>query len=672
MNINPGDNNPKKQELKNKLENQLKKFDIDSIKKDPEAFAKKVLIKDGLTFLKLANHYYYGTDKPIVSDSVYDKIEDILKERSPNNKMWKEVRAPMDLDITDRIKVKLDYWMGSMDKIKPGKELVEKWSAKYPGPYEISEKLDGMSILYVIKNNNHQLYTRGKGEYGYDVSHLLGYLTLPKLDKLMKNISNNSNGTLVMRGELIIPKKLFYDKYASTKTDPRSMVAGIINAKHPDPKEIKDLDIMIYEVIDPSHLKPSDQFLYAKKLGFKVPRHTTLTDKELKESTLITLLPKWKSESTHEMDGLIITQNKVQKRNVSGNPPYSRAFKMDDESQKASSVVEEIIWDVSRHGKLIPTVRIKPVKIGNVTIQRATGFNAKFIQDNHLGKGAIVNIIRSGDVIPYITSIVKKAPKIDMPSIKYKWHEGGYDIYVDGSGHDDLEIKKITYFMNTLDVEGLNLSTVKKYYINGYKTINQILNLTEEHISQIEGLGTKIAHKHIKEFERIKNNKHPLEKLMPASGCFGLGFGVRKSKMILQVYPDILTRNIKKEDIVAISGFESKTADLFINGLNKFKTWLQKHNFKYTIDHFKKNTSGSKSSNLVLKDQVVVMTGFRDKTLETFVENNGGRNSSGVNSKTTILIAKDPSAGGSKINKAKELGVKIYSLDKFKQHFGFP
>ena len=77
------------------FEADLAKFDLNLIKSNPEKFAKSVTIANGIKFIKLANHYYYGTGEPIVSDSTYDKIEEILKERSPTNKIWTKVRSEL-------------------------------------------------------------------------------------------------------------------------------------------------------------------------------------------------------------------------------------------------------------------------------------------------------------------------------------------------------------------------------------------------------------------------------------------------------------------------------------------------------------------------------------------------------------------------------------------------
>lgn len=656
------------------FEKELEQFDLPSIRKDPEEYSKKVQIGLGVKLIKLANHFYY-TGKPIFSDDIYDKIETILKTRSPNNKVWKEIRAPFEVSEE---KVKLPYWMGSMDKIKPGKNEVDKWSSKYPGPYTISEKLDGMSCLLVIKPNEIKMYSRGNGTIGYDVSHLLTYLDLPKIkfddkDKDKDKLKNMGiDGELTVRGELIMSQKTFKTKYENTKTDARSMVAGIMNAKHPDPNEIKDLDLVIYEIIIPSEIKPSKQFMILKQLGFKTAKMEENDSKTIDDDTMIGLLTKMKSNSQYDIDGIILTQDVSQPRNTSDNPPYSRAFKMSSDEQRAQATVEEILWEVSKWGKIIPRIKVKPITIGNVTIQKATAFNAKYIQDNKLGPEAKVQLIRSGDVIPYIESVITPSPSgASMPNMKYKWHPSGYDIYIDQSetsGQDDLQIKQLTYFMTTLEVEGINQSTIKRLYENNYKTLSQILNMTKNDFLKLPNTKEKLATKHFESMQEILTKTHPLESLMAASSLFGLGFGTRKSKAILEVFPDVLTKSVTEQDIININGFESKTAKLFMDGLPKFKSWLKTHNLKYKLPQSvtAKNTN---ASTFKLKDQHIVMTGFRDKSLEELIESQGGTNASGVTSKTTIVIAKDPGAGGSKIEKAKSLNISVMDVSAFKKMF---
>jgi DNA ligase (NAD+) len=641
---------------------ELKKFDIEEIKTNPSNFVTETSIANGVAFLKLANYFYYKSGNPIISDSVYDKIEEGLKKRAPKNKYWSEIREGVNEDGSEekaKEKVKLPYWMGSMDKIKPGKEQVEKWSTKYPGFYVISEKLDGMSCLLVFtKDVGVKLYSRGDGSIGQDVSSLLKHIKI----KTPSNIEKE----LAIRGELIISRSKFDEKYKETKTDPRSMVAGLMNSKYADPEELKDLEIVMYEIIEPSGIKPSQQFEKISEMGFHTPRNEVLKKKTLDEETMMTMLSEWKKESKYDIDGLIVTQDKAQERNTSGNPDYSRAFKMDLDEQRGVGEVEEILWEISRHGKIIPRIKMKPLKIGLITIQKATAFNAKFIKDNKLGPGAVVNIIRSGDVIPYIESVVKEAPLgAEMPKdIKYKWHSGGYDIYIDEENvSESIEIKKILYFMTSLEAEGISSSTVKRYFDAGFTTIHAILNITEEELLELPNTKERLATKQLAVLHKVRDTEHPLEKLMAASGVFGLGMGEKKSSLLIDVYPDIMTKNITKSDIIKVDGFEEKTADVFLKGLPKFKKWLEETGVKYV----KPGSVYSKEGKL--NGQIIVMTGFRDKDLKGEIEALGGEVADTLTSKTTILLAKDTSEESSKIDKARKLKIPIMDVDGFKKKY---
>ena len=145
---------------------------------------------------------YYNTGESLVSDEVYDLLKEKLEDLDPNNIFLNEIGAPID----SKEKVKLPYSMGSLDKIKPSTEELEKWKKKYKGAYIVSDKLDGISgQLYITKDDN-KLYTRGDGDYGQDISHLLKYLI--DIDYLQKN-KNNMKLPISIRGELIISRENF-------------------------------------------------------------------------------------------------------------------------------------------------------------------------------------------------------------------------------------------------------------------------------------------------------------------------------------------------------------------------------------------------------------------------------------------------------------------------------
>jgi NAD-dependent DNA ligase len=354
---------------------------------------------------------------------------------------------------------------------------------------------------------------------------------------------------------------------------------------------------------------------------------------------------------------------------VDGNPDYSRAFKMDLDEQRGIGHVEEILWEISRHGKIIPRIKIKPLKIGGIVIQKATAFNAKYVKDHNLGPMAILNIIRSGDVIPYIESVIKEAPDgPSMPDVKYKWHPGGYDIYIDETEEtDEIEVKQITYFMSTLEAEGISKEIIKRYYYDGgFKTIKSILNMTMDDLLKLPSTKEKSATKQLLVLEHIKTNEYPLETLMAASGVFGLGMGSRKVKLVIDTYPDIMTRQITKSDLIKIDGFEEKTATVFLTGLEKFKKWVIENKLYYD-DPLKK--SNQKKDSGKLDGMIFVMSGFRDKDLKKNIEDNGGVVTDAISSKTTVLIVKDLSESSTKIEKAKKLNIEIMKIEECKKKY---
>ena len=123
--------------------------------------------------------------------------------------------------------------------------------------------------------------------------------------------------------------------------------------------------------------------------------------------------------------------------------------------QVVEATVKEVTWGKSKDKYLKPRIKIDPpIKLGGVTITFATAFNAKYVCDNKLGPGAKIKITRSGDVIPYITSIVKKASKPQMPSEKYYWNETETDIILDSDDDLEVKIKKISYFFKILKAKG--------------------------------------------------------------------------------------------------------------------------------------------------------------------------------------------------------------------------
>jgi NAD-dependent DNA ligase len=366
-----------------------------------------------------------------------------------------------------------------MDKIKPDTNALASWTLKYKGPYILSCKLDGVSGLYTTEGGEAKLYTRGDGKVGQDVSHLIPYLRLPKT----KNI--------VIRGEFIIPKKVFETKYKTKFANPRNMVAGIVNHKTIN-ESIKDVNFVAYEVIKPL-LKPSEQMLTLSTLDVDTVLNKTVSkiSNELLSETLI----EWRTNYIYEIDGIIVTNDEIYERK-SGNPEHAFAFKMVLSDQIAEAKVVDVIWTPSKDGYLKPRVQIEPINLGGVKIEYATGFNGAFINDNKVGIGSTIELIRSGDVIPHIRKVIVQAENPKMPSVPYKWNDTHVDILLEDIGSDEtVKEKVITGFFRGIGVEGLSSGNVARIIQAGFDTVPKIIKMSVDDLLKVEGFKIKTATK---------------------------------------------------------------------------------------------------------------------------------------------------------------------------------
>ena len=595
--------------------------------------------------IKKANESYYN-NVPFMSDNEYDIIKEFVEKKYPNSNIIKEVGA-----VVERNKVTLPYTMGSMDKIKPDTNSLGLWCKKYNGPYILSCKLDGVSGLYTTEDSSApKLYTRGDGKVGQDISHLIPYLRLPKTKGI------------VIRGEFIIPKHIFEMKYKNKFANPRNMVAGIINHKTIN-ETVNDLHFVAYEVIKPT-ISPSEQMKVLSKLDIECVLYkieTTITN-ELLSQTLI----EWREKYLYEIDGVIVSNDSIYERKI-GNPEHAFAFKMVLSEQIAEAKVVDVIWTPSKDGYLKPRVQIEPINLCGVRIEYATGFNASFINDNKVGVGATIEIIRSGDVIPHIRKVIIPASEPKMPSVPYKWNNTNIDVLLEDISLDEtVREKNITCFFKGIGVEGLSSGNISRIIQCGFNTVPKIIKMSINDFLKVEGIKEKLSSK-LYNGIREKLETATLITIMSSSNIFGRGFNEKKIELIMNSLPDVLlsndTNEIKIQKISAIKGMANKTAEAFVEGIDSFKDFIKEAGLS------KKLLSVTKTiENLhPLYSKSVVMTGFRDKELELNLKNVGAKISSSVSKNTFVVIVKDTNSieDTGKIIDAKKLGIPIITQSDF-------
>ena len=600
------------------------------------------------SIIHAANSQYYNNE-PVMTDNQYDIIKEYIEKTYPNNAVIKEIGAEVE-----RNKVKLPYEMASMDKIKPDTQALISWMNKFAGPYLLSCKLDGVSGLYTTEDAVPKLYTRGNGKVGQDISHLIPFLRLPKTKGI------------VIRGEFIIPKSVFTEKYNVKYANPRNMVAGIINHKTIN-DAIVDMHFVAYEVIVPQK-SPIEQMELLKSINVECVLHQST--KTLTNEMLSNILVEWRKSYMYEIDGVIVTDNQIYPRK-SGNPEHSFAFKMVLSDQIAEAKVVDVIWTPSKDGYLKPRVQIEPIHLGGVKIEYATGFNGSFIKENNIGIGATIEIIRSGDVIPHIKSVTVPAPEPKMPSVPFKWNDTHVDIMLENASEDaTVKEKNITGFFRGIGVEGLSSGNISRLINAGITNVADIIKMKEEDFLKVDGFKGKMANKIYTGIQE-KINEASVITLMAASNIFGRGFSDKKMEMIMNEKPDILisgkTENEKITEIASIKGMSTKTAEAFVQNIEDFKVFLKLCGLEYkmheTID--KPNVDASHP----LYGKTVVLTGTRDKTVIEFLKNVGANLGSSISKNTFLVVTKSTDDDTGKAEEARKLNIPLLSVQEFIQKY---
>jgi NAD-dependent DNA ligase len=597
-------------------------------------------------FLEKASIAYYNTSTPIITDDIYDILIEKLIKLAPKHPILSKIGA---VEYGD--KVDLPYWMGSLTKIRDASKSLDKWKKIYTGQSILSDKLDGNSGLFVCNNNKYYLYTRGDGLQGQNISNLI---------QLIPSFPKNLKSNIAVRGELIISKDNWNTLHSQHPeySNPRNLVAGILHSKTPDPNIVKYVDFVAYELLNPK-VKPSDSIKIIRDNGFITVYSLVKNNDSITSESLSQLLIQRRQNSPYEIDGVVVYNDDIFRTIKGKNPKYAFAFKSILTHEEAEVIVTNVEWNVSKDGYIKPTVLFNPVVISGVTIQKATGFNASFIENNIIGVGARIIIIRSGDVIPHIIRIITPASKPDFPDIPYKWNDTHIDI-VTSTENLQQSLSVLEHFVKTLDIKFVATGVLKKFIDAGFNTIPKLMNITSDDIIKIDGFKKTSADKIAKSILTTRNNIDCI-KLMTASNIFGRGLGVKKIQLIISKYPDILNRNLPTiTDIMTVNGIGKTTAEAFLQNIPDFYKLIDEIHIPCHTESKKKSDSSNK-----FKDMKIVFSGFRDKELEQLITSNGGEVTNSISKNTSILIVKDIAEKSTKIDKARQLNIRIITKEQF-------
>ncbi|NJO62547.1 MAG: hypothetical protein HC836_31265 [Richelia sp. RM2_1_2] len=554
--------------------------------------------------------------------------------------------------------------MPSLDQVSI--EELEPWIANNHLQNEllvVTDKLDGVSVMLVY-NNTGKLqiaYSRGNGVEGQDVTRHI---------KRIKNLKHTAHPSITVRAEIIIERDVFEQikpviEHEANREfkNPRNFVAGQMNASKSLNAFYDYAKIVAYEIVWPI-INKTEQLKILTEAGFIVAECITLTGNKINATTLVEHTAHRIKTSEFELDGVVIDVDQIDvrnkltasKRSTTPNPAYARKFKIVSSDNVAITTVKQVVWRPSKDGYVKPTIILEPVNLVGVTISRATGFNARFIIENCIGIGAEVEIIRSGDVIPYIRRVITPADKPDLPTIDVTLNESGVDFIINNM-NDEVNFQKFLFCSRALGIEFFAEKTLQKLFNTGCQNIVDLIKLTSNPTLIAKIIGSEVmANKGVESLKNCLNNID-LAVLGEASGCFGRGIGAKKLRKILDHYNRL--NNLTVDDIVQVDGFSEITAKNVVEGVPLFEAFLAEIKGLYTIKQDKTliTPKTGKFTNCVF-----VFTGFRNADLKTTIEHQGGVVADSISKSTTHIVAKDVNSSSSKIKKAVERGITVISI----------
>lgn len=625
----------------------------------------------------------YRAGTPIVSDAEYDNMVERLRRIDPNNDWFKHIEPS---HVSSSRKVKLPVPMKSLNKVKTANELsawIKSLNLNDMDYLVITPKFDGLSLLH--NESNEMAYSRGGSENeGQDcTAHV-------KMAGIKSSIKRSS----YTYGEFVFNTRSwnanFKDKVSPETGDkyksPRNTAAGMLNRDVPS-ELLKHIDFFRYGVDEKAlsgFVSYEDVIAYLCMEFNQMPLYAKIKVKYIDEDTLLKLYEQWSQQ--YYIDGLVIYVNdldiwkKVGRQSTSGNPNYAIAYKNPNFTATFTTNVLGVNWAISKSGAFKPVVSIDTVNTGDCEMENPTGYNAKYIFENKIGEGAVINVTRSGGVIPKILDVLSPAVKDTMEQMKLQlskcphcghptqWNESGVELCCTNPECQGIRLAKIVFFYTTLKADNMGADTIAKMFNAGFTTLRSMLDITFEELINIEGFGESIANTILAQNNKIKQGVE-LPLLMHASDCFS-GIGQVKAKQILdkmsdaelQVFVNGFCDPGAEEQIRKAEWFnkESKTMQSFFLGIRPFYQFVAENALQILLPK-----SAPKPTNDKYSDVRVCFTGIRDSDLEEEIIAGGGTVCSGVSKKTTHLIVADKDSQSSKTIKARQFGIPIMTVDEF-------
>ena len=609
-----------------------------------------------LLYTRAKSAYYNNKEKDILTDRDFDRLEDFLKEKVPN---WKgfSVGSPVN---NKKTKVKLPIPMFSLDKIK-NPEQVSNWLTD-SDDIVLMDKLDGASVeLIYTKGVPTQLITRGNGTIGGDISFLIPHMKIPR---------KAGTKDFIVRCEGIFSRSAF-QKYKKEFDAARPAASGVMNRRDVH-VALKDLSVVALQLLEPN-LKMSDGLSWLKRVGFSVVPNKVVPAARLNFNLLTSLLKKRKANSKYDCDGLVLVRNDKNKLPKAGNPTWGVAFKETVAVEDAPTTkVVAVHWKVSPHGYIIPRFEVSPIKMPDgSTVRFAAAKNPKMMMAKGIGVGSIVRLIKSGDIIPEIISVEKKA-KVVLPSFDLKgpWHWDKTKTHIvldDPKNSAEFRTQKLTRTFAKMKIDFLRGKTVSRLIDAGFDNVTRILNAKPKDFERVEGFKARSAEKLYQAIQNKVREGMTLPVLMDASGAFPRGVGETQLESVAKEFNLMQLGRKSTEEIIdlviQLPGFQRTNAEKVAKGLPVFLKWMAKTGLR-PVQAKKVKVKSNK-----LDGVNVTWTTYRSAEQEEIVKQNGGNVIGFSTKKTTVLLYSPTGKTSSKIANARDAGVRTMTWDEFARKY---
>lgn len=651
--------------------------------------------------LRVWNDAYYNKDEPLVEDKLYDQAYRRLQALERIYPQYTAIDSPTQVIGGAAAKgfkqVTHTYPMLSIDNAMDEVEALafdqrcQQANKGLQVTYVSEPKYDGLSCsLTYLDGVLIQAATRGDGQIGEDVTAQI--YTVQNIPKDIRNKGIDTSGILEVRGEVLMRKKDFealnqVQLKANQKLfqNPRNAAAGAVRNLNPEVTASRKLSFFAYQVVQKSPVAQALQMQthwesveLLKSLGFELSNHVQKVSGLAGIKAFFSLIENERANLEFDIDGVVFKVNDFKLQEdlgwTSKTPKWAVAYKFS--AEEIPTALLDIDIQVGRTGTLTPVARLEPVFVGGVTVSNATLHNYDEIVRLGINPGDKVIIKRAGDVIPQVVGRVGGASisRFTMPShcpvcaSPVKQEEGKVAFRCTGRTVCAAQVVASLAHMvgrTGLDIEGLGETIVQKMHdLKIIQSSVDIFKLTEEDVLRVEGFAKPSAQKLLAAIAKVKGTTSL------AKFIFSLGIsfvGESTAKDLAKHFGDFkaLAQSTEQE-LLAIDGLGPATAKALVEFFADEKSRTLALELHEHVAPVQEQSSGSNR----LAGKTVVITGTLSQPREKFaaiVEAEGGKVSGSVSKKTSYVLAGD--AAGSKLEKAKELGVEVLSEEQFMNLF---